>query len=235
MHNGLKIVTIDGPSGVGKSTISRKLAARLGFAYLDTGAMYRAVALKCKQLKIDPDAEKLIASVLDNFNIKLLPAPSEDDDIEVLLDDVDVTAAIRVPQISMLASAVSAHPSVRSKLTVMQRQIGGKGSVVAEGRDMGTVVFPEATWKFYLDATPEERVRRRVKQLREGSVEVNEAEILEQIVKRDKDDQSRTVAPLKVAQDAVVINSTDSSVDVVIEQMLSVIKKSLKVIENVDT
>lgn len=225
MHDLLKIITIDGPSGVGKSTVSRRLAACLGFAYLDTGAMYRVVALKCKQMGVSPDDERAVEPVLDNLNMKLLPAPSENEDIQVLLDDVDVTAEIRSPELSMLASTVSAHPAVRKKLTIMQQQIGEKGDIVAEGRDMGTVVFPSASWKFYLDASTEERARRRVNQLQEKGVNVKEDEILEQIVQRDTGDQRRTIAPLKVAQDAVIINSTHYSVDEVIKQMLSVIHK----------
>jgi cytidylate kinase len=225
MHDLLKIITIDGPSGVGKSTVSRRLAACLGFAYLDTGAMYRVVALKCKQMRVSPDNERAVESVLDNLNMKLLSAPSENEDIQVLLDDVDVTAEIRSPELSMLASTVSAHPAVRKKLTIMQQQIGEKGDIVAEGRDMGTVVFPSASWKFYLDASPEERARRRVNQLQEKGVNIKEDEILEQIVQRDTGDQRRTIAPLKAAQDAVIINSTHYSVDEVIEQMLSVIQK----------
>ncbi len=225
MHKQLNVVTIDGPSGVGKSTVSRRLAARLGFAYLDTGAMYRVVALKSNQMKIDISDEKAVATVLDDLNMELLPAPSEEDDIQVLLDGEEVTSKIRKPDISMLASAVSAHPSVRIKLTAMQQHIGGRGDIVTEGRDMGTVVFPDARWKFYLDASPEERANRRVKQLRENGVAVNEDEIFEQIIKRDNDDQNRTIAPLKAAVDAIMINSTNNSAADVIEEMLSHIKK----------
>ncbi len=222
----LNLVTIDGPSGVGKSTVSRRLAARLGYAYLDTGAMYRAVALKCKQQGVDIKSDGEVAPVLSSLNVQLLPAPFEGEDVEVLLDGVNISALIRTPELSMLASAVSALRSVRAKLTEMQREIGGGGNIVAEGRDMGTVVFPSASWKFYLDASPEERARRRIGQLKTKGEEVDEQEILAQIIQRDQDDQNRTIAPLKTAKDALIIDSTSESADMVIEKMLDYIKQN---------
>ncbi len=226
MSHRLEVVTIDGPSGVGKSTISRKLAARLGFTYLDTGAMYRGVALKCRQSGVDVRDEAAVADLMDDLDLRLLSAPSENEDVMVLLDGQDVSAIIRTPEISMLASAVSAQRPVREKLTGMQQKMGAAGRIVAEGRDTGTVVFPGAAWKFYLDAGLAERVRRRIRQLRHQGEEVDEEEIFKQIVKRDRDDMERSLAPLKAAPDAVRIDSTDLGPNDVLARMLAVIRQN---------
>ncbi len=229
MSNRLEVVTIDGPSGVGKSTISRKLAARLGFTYLDTGAMYRGVALKCRQSGVDIGDERAVADLMDILDLRLLSARSENEDVRVLLDGQNVSATIRTSEISMLASAVSAQRPVREKLTRMQQKMGAAGRIVAEGRDTGTMVFPGAAWKFYLDAGLAERVRRRTRQLRHRGEAVDEKEIYNQIVKRDRDDMERSLAPLKAAPDAVRIDSTDLSPDNVLAMMLAVIhRKPLK-------
>ena len=211
------IITIDGPAGVGKSTISRKVAARYGFTYLDTGAMYRAVAWYLVKHDIDIDNILAVESVLDQITITLLPAKNEDDDVGVLLNGENISAQIRTPDISMTASTVSALPAVRKKLTALQRQIGMQGSVVAEGRDTGTVVFPEASNKFYLDATPEARAGRRALQLRERGDSVDEKKLLEMTIARDKQDSERKIAPLKKADDAVLIDTTDLTADQVFE------------------
>ncbi|MHB8789895.1 MAG: (d)CMP kinase [Desulfobulbaceae bacterium] len=223
MSESLQAVTIDGPSGVGKSTISRRVAARLGFTYLDTGAMYRAVALKCGQAGIDVTDDDAVTAILPGLNLQLLPAPSEHEDARVVLDGMEVSQDIRTPEISMLASAVSALRSVRSRLTAMQQAMGAGGGIVAEGRDTGTVVFPGAAWKFYLDATPEERARRRIKQLRERGEAVDEQEIFAQIIRRDRDDSERSIAPLRAAPDAVVIDSTGLTVDEVVARVLDIV------------
>lgn len=225
MSDRQEVVTIDGPSGVGKSTISRRVAAKLGYTYLDTGAMYRAVALKLHQAGIDTGNTKALQTVLDTLDMQLIPAASEKDDVQVILDGENVSDLIRTQEISMLASAVSALKPVRDTLTRMQQQMGAKGKIVAEGRDTGTVVFPKAAWKIYLDASPEERTRRRVKQLREKGHEVDEQETLAQIIKRDRDDSERTIAPLKAASDAVHINSTDIGPDDVVERVLEIVGK----------
>ncbi|HBI14782.1 MAG TPA: (d)CMP kinase [Desulfobulbaceae bacterium] len=223
MSEPLQVVAIDGPSGVGKSTISRRVAARLGYTYLDTGAMYRAVALKCRMAGIEATDEAAVAAILPPLNIQLLPARSEGEEARVVLDGVEVSEQIRTPEISMLASAVSALRPVRATLTRMQQDIGSRGRIVAEGRDTGTVVFPGAVWKIYLDATPEERARRRVRQLRERGGEIDEGKILAQIVQRDRDDSERTIAPLKAAPDAVCIDSTGMTVEEVVERVLDVV------------
>jgi len=223
MSDRLPIVTIDGPSGVGKSTISRKVAARLGFTYLDTGAMYRAVALKCQLQGVDTGNEEALQKLLDNIDMELIPAPDEGEEVQVLLDGVNVSDQIRTQEISMLASAVSALKPVREKLTKMQQEMGVTGNIVAEGRDTGTVVFPCAAWKIYLDATPEERTDRRVKQLRGRGQEADEKEILAQIIKRDRDDSERTIAPLRAAPDAVHIDSTHLAPEEVLQEILKVV------------
>ncbi len=217
-----EIITIDGPSGSGKSTISRELARRLHYTYLDTGAMYRAVGLLALRRNIALDDEKGISSLLSNFDLQLLPGKH---DTRVLLDQQDVSEAIRTPEMGMAASRVSALPVVREKLTLLQQQLGSRGRVVAEGRDTGTVVFPQAGYKFYLDASAEERARRRCKQLHEKGQDVNEKEILTQLIRRDQDDSSRTIAPLKAAPDAVIINSSRMTIVEVLDFMLEQLAK----------
>lgn len=218
------IIAIDGPSGVGKSTISRKLAAVLGLTYLDTGAMYRAVALYFEQQSVDPEDVSAVAAALPHIDIELLPASSEEHDAGILLNTEDVSALIRTPEMSMLASRISAIPSVRTKLTTLQQQAGNRGGLVAEGRDTGTVVFPGADFKFFLEATPEERVKRRAQQLRGRGECVDEAALLELNYARDRQDSERKVAPLKKAEDGVLIDTTGLSIDQVLQQMLSVIR-----------
>jgi len=209
-----QVVTIDGPAGSGKSTISRAVAARLNYAYLDTGAMYRAVGLQADRLGIDPEDEARMAEILAQLDLSLLPGDSE---VVVLLGQEDVSEAIRTPAMGMMASRVSAQAGVRAKLTEIQQELGAKGPVVAEGRDMGTVVFPGAGHKFYLDATPEERSRRRTKQLQEKGMPADYQEILAQTKERDIADSSRALAPLKPASDAILIDSSNMSISEVIE------------------
>ena len=219
-----EIVTIDGPSGVGKSTLSRKVAAALGYTYLDTGAMYRAVALFLQRLQIDLGDERAVGSALAGMKLRLLPPEREDGDVGVMVNGEDVSSAIRTPEAGMRASLVSAIPAVRKKLTEMQQALGRQGKIVAEGRDTGTVVFPDARWKFYLEADLEERARRRVTQLRSAGQEVDTKELLAMIVKRDRDDQERTLAPLQKADDALSIDTTSLDIDEVCTKMLEVVQ-----------
>ena len=216
------IITIDGPAGSGKSTISRAIAARLSYAYLDTGAMYRAVGLQTVRTAIAPENSEKMAEMLKLFDLQLLPGDGEP---VVLLGQEDISLAIRTPAMGMMASKVSALSMVRNKLTELQQSIGAKGSIVAEGRDMGTVVFPQAQYKFYLDATPEERSRRRTEQLHEQGIEADYNDILSQTKKRDHDDSSRAIAPLKPAKDAIVIDSSLMTISDVIEFISAHIQK----------
>jgi CMP/dCMP kinase len=216
------IITIDGPSGAGKSTISRGLAARLGYTYLDTGAMYRAVGLQIERAGLDPGRDgEALGRLLDAVVLRLVA--NDGGDVLVFLNGEDVSAAIRTPEMGLVASRVSAQPLVRQKLTELQRQIGSLGAIVAEGRDMGTVVFPRAAYKFYLDASPEVRARRRYEQLLTLGQRVDYEEILAQIIKRDRDDSSRALAPLKPAADAVIIDTSEMDIEAVIASMLKVI------------
>ncbi|HEX9714666.1 MAG TPA: (d)CMP kinase [Desulfurivibrionaceae bacterium] len=220
------IVTIDGPSGAGKSTISRGLAAKLHFTYLDTGAMYRAVGLALARQGIELDDTDALKKCLAGIELTLVP--NGDDDVRVVVNGEDVSQAIRTPEMGLVASRVSAHPLVREKLTALQRQLGEKGSIVAEGRDMGTVVFPKAACKFFLDASAEERARRRQKQLAEKGQRVDYQEILDQISKRDYDDSRRALAPLKPAPDAILVDSSSMGPEAVIAFMLDCIATSAR-------
>jgi len=214
-----RIVTIDGPSGGGKSTVSRALAAKLRFTYLDTGAMYRAVAYQCREKGIDPADHDQLAAVLAAVRIELLPPAPGEDDVRVLVDGREVGQLLRTLEMGMLASKVSALPLVRSTLTRLQQEIGACGRIVAEGRDTGTVVFPEAAWKFFLDASPEVRAHRRAEQLRSKGEQVDEQHLLAQIVQRDRDDRERPLAPLKAAPDALTIDSTGLPAEEVVRRM----------------
>ena len=221
------IITIDGPSGAGKSTISKLLAARLHYTYLDTGAMYRVVGLQVERAGLDLEAEGAredLVQLLAGLDMTLAPG-EEGKDTRAFLNGEDVSDAIRTPEMAMVASRVSAQAEVRKKLTEMQRTIGKNGEIVAEGRDMGTIVFPDAMHKFFLDASPEERAQRRQKQLAENGQKVEFQEILAQIQKRDRADSGRSLAPLQPAENAVIIDSSGMSIDEVVSFMLAAVNK----------
>jgi len=218
-----EVVTIDGPAGVGKSTVSRGLARQLHFTYLDTGAMYRAVAYGCQQLGVDVKSQEAVKAVLPDFSISLRPANKANEDVLVFLNNQEISRHIRTAEIGNLASQVSVHGAVRANLTALQQVIAQKGKIVAEGRDTGTVVFPDAAWKFYLDATPESRANRRILQLRNNGQQVDEKLILSMINERDKADSERSLAPLKPAPDAIYIDSTTMDAEAVITFMRSYI------------
>ncbi len=217
MSQELDIVTIDGPSGSGKSTLSRLLAAELGYTYLDTGAMYRAVGLQVKNRHIDLEDDRSLKELLTSLELKLLPGGG---DSVVILDGHDVSRAIRSAEMGMMASKVSGRPLVRERLTALQRQMAVMGRVVAEGRDTGTVVFPTARCKFFLEAAAEERARRRTEQLRQQGMSADYDNILAQIKKRDLDDSVRELAPLKPAADALLIDCTKMDIPAVLNLML---------------
>jgi cytidylate kinase len=223
MSERQNVVTIDGPSGVGKSTISRRVAAALGFTYLDTGAMYRAVGLYLEQNEIDIADQLAVESALELIRIELFPGEGSDGETGVLLNGEDVSREIRSPEMAMVASRVSAIPVIRERLTRLQQDIGKGGRVVAEGRDTGTVVFPAAMHKFFLDARPEERARRRVLQLRAKGEKTEEEQILAMTLERDKNDRERPIAPLRQAADAVMIDTTDKDLDEVTRLVLAAV------------
>lgn len=219
----LIIVTIDGPAGAGKTTISKLLATKLGYRYLDTGALYRAVAVAAVDRGIPADDDAALEVLCRDIVIDLKPSPSG---LRVMLNQDDVTQRIRSPEISMMASAVSARPVVRRFLLDTQRQLGGQKGVVAEGRDMGTVVFPQAEAKFFLDADPHTRALRRYEELKHLKKEAPPLETVEkEMIRRDHDDSSRSIAPLQPAEDAIHIDSTRLSLEQVVNQMMEYISQ----------
>jgi cytidylate kinase len=211
------IIAIDGPSGSGKSTVGRRLAERLGYRYLDTGAMYRVAALKAKELSIDIDDEEKLTKVCSNMEIVFVQDGNE---IKTFCNGKDVSEAIRKPEISALASEISTKKAVRDTLVEMQRMMGAGGGVVSEGRDIGTVVFSGAELKFFLDSTPEERGKRRFEEFMEKGIRVSVEETIGEMRRRDQRDRRRKLSPLRKAADAVVINSTHMSIEEVVERML---------------
>jgi cytidylate kinase len=215
------IIAIDGPSGAGKSTLSKLLARRLGYLNIDTGAMYRAVALAADRAGIFPTDEGSLARLCRNLTIDFI-ATAEGE--RVLLDGEDVSAAIRTPEISLLTSRVSAVAAVRQDMVRRQREMGEKGGVVLEGRDIGTVVFPHADVKFFLSASSRERGRRRYEELRAKGIAVDLARTVAEVEARDAADTAREHAPLTQAPDAVVIDSTAFSIEEVLTEMVRIVE-----------
>jgi CMP/dCMP kinase len=216
------IVAIDGPAGAGKSTTSRRLAARLGFAMVDTGAIYRAVALAATRRGVALDDDVRLAALLPGVDIRFAPPAAESAGQRVLLGDEDVSSEIRTPPMSLGASKVSGRAVVRAGLLDLQRRLAlapGNAGAVLEGRDIGTVVFPDAEAKFFLTASPEERARRRHAELvAKGDTQPYE-EVLADQLRRDKDDSERAVAPLRAASDALVIDTSALSLDEVVDRL----------------
>ncbi len=211
------VITIDGPVGSGKSTVGRQLAERLGFVYLDTGAMYRVVALEADRAGIPADDAAGLEQLCRTIEISFRPGPAGQ---LVFSGGCDVTHAIRTPAISMLASKISALPEVRRQLVHLQREAGRDGGIVVDGRDAGTVIFPAAQFKFYLDASLEVRAERRHKELVEKKIKIDYNSIFYDIKKRDHDDSTRDAAPLKPAEDAVIVDTTGMSIEEVLERLL---------------
>jgi len=206
-------ITIDGPAGAGKSTVARRVAERLGYTYVDTGAMYRAVALQTRRLGISPQDEEGMARLLDETSIVYRSG-------KTLLNGEDVSEAIRTPQVTALVSQVARIPLVRAFLVECQRRMGAEGGVVMDGRDVGTIILPEAELKIFLTASLAERARRRQLEWRAKGVEATREEVEQEIRVRDKMDREREVGPLRIADDAVIIDSTDLDVDEVVDQIV---------------
>ena len=212
------VIAIDGPSGAGKSTIARVLAGRLGYTYIDTGALYRALGWKAKEKGIDPSDEAALEDLCGSVEVVLSHADGAQ---RVSVSGRDVTDLIRTPEMGMMASAVSKSPTVRARLLSIQRAMGERGGVVMDGRDIGTVVFPHAEVKFFLDATPEERGRRRWKELRDKGSNVDLDAITDEIRKRDAQDSGRELAPLRKAADAVYVDSSMMTIDDVVNELIA--------------
>jgi cytidylate kinase len=221
------VVAIDGPSGSGKSTLAKRLARELGFSYLDTGAMYRALALKMLKQGIEPEEDSRLAALLRQTEIELR---EQEGRLQVLLDGIDVAHLIRTPEVSQLASRASARKIVRERMMELQRAAAGKGPIVAEGRDIGTVIFPAAQVKIYLDATVAERARRRFEELRANGRQVSMEETVRELTERDRRDSERDLAPLRRAADAVAVDSSSLTADAVAARVLELVR--LRVQEN---
>jgi len=216
-------IAIDGPSGAGKSTLAKSLAEKLGYLYVDTGAIYRTIGLYMYEADIDPKDEKKVMAALPDVEISL--THGEDGLQRMTLNDCDVTEAIRLPHVSLCASAVSAHPGVRAFLLEMQRELARTHNVIMDGRDIGTVVLPNAAVKIFLTATPEARAARRMKELEQRGTPQPFEEVLKDIQQRDYNDSHRAAAPLKQAEDAVLLDTTELNFRESEEALLAIIRE----------
>jgi len=207
------IVAVDGPSAAGKSTIAKLLAKELGIEYIDTGAMYRAVALKVLRGGVDTNDEAALAALLAETGIDL-------EGPKVLLDGEDVSGLIRTEEVSMHASRISAIPAVRQKLVALQREMGSRKSVVMDGRDIGSNVFPKAEHKFFITASPEVRAERRLKELKERGEDASFEEVLKDVEKRDRDDTNRALNPLVQTDDAILVVTDDLNIEEALETVI---------------
>ncbi len=215
------IIAIDGPAGAGKSTVAKRIARKLGFLYIDTGAMYRALTLKVLEEKIGIEDIAQIIHIASAINIRLLNDP--DGSLKVLLDGKDVSVLIRQPRITKFVSDIAKIKAVRESMVKLQRELGGQRDSVLDGRDIGTVVFPRAEKKFYLDADFKERVSRRHKELIETGLSISAHEVDADLKNRDTIDTTREVAPLRRAQDAVYLDTTNLTIEEVVQRILSYI------------
>ncbi|MBA4384285.1 MAG: (d)CMP kinase [Anaerolinea sp.] len=221
----INLIAIDGPAASGKSTLAELIAKKLDYFFFDTGVMYRAVTLAALQFVKDLDDEKKVTDLANRIQIDVQPASEQDGRVmDILVDGNDVTWQIRTPEVDHNVSKVSAYAGVRKAMTEQQRRIGERGNMVMVGRDIGTVVFPDAKFKIYLEASPEERARRRYVEVQKRGDSTSYEEILSSIRKRDAVDSSREVAPLKPSDDAYVIDSDGKTIDIVLEEALKIIR-----------
>jgi cytidylate kinase len=214
------IVAIDGPSGAGKGTVARAIAEQLGYRHIDSGAMYRAVAWKALRDHVPVDEDAAVAALAERSQITL-------ERERVMIDDIDVTRAIRTPEIDRAAAAVARLPAVRLVLVARQRSLGAGGAIVMEGRDIGSVVFPRADVKIYLDAVAEERARRRLMDEERSSSPAGIAEVASALTARDELDRTRSVSPLMVARDAVRVDTTGKPVEQVVREVMEAVRERL--------
>jgi len=220
------IIAIDGPAASGKSTLAKHLADELGYLYFDTGVMYRAITWVVISKGIDPNDGDLVVSLAEVANIDVLPPSLADGrDSDVMINGNDITWEIRKPEVDANVSVISAYPGVRKALTSQQRKIGQRGKVVMVGRDIGTIVLPDADLKIFLDASVEERARRRYLEISNRGEQVSYRRVLKMMKKRDKIDSTRDVAPLCAADDAVIIDSDQLSIDEVFVKVKLIIEK----------
>lgn len=222
MENRIGVIAIDGPAGAGKSTVAKAVAAKLSISYLDTGALYRALAFYLDEFSILPEEDAKLSKALFDVYVEISGG-------RVLLNGKDVSDSIRLPRIDRIASLYSALPSVREKLLSLQREQALKGALVADGRDVGTVVFPYAPVKIFLTARPEVRARRRFDELASRGLDVDYGKILEEIVRRDAADTERAISPLRKAPDAVLLDTSDLNVEQVVDRVVQIAKERANV------
>jgi len=218
-------IAIDGPSGAGKSTLAKEISARLGYLYVDTGAIYRTIGYYALSNGIEPTDAEAVAAILPKLSIRL--TYGEDGLQHMFLNGQDVTREIRLPDVSRYASDVSAHPAVRTFLLEMQRQLARENSVIMDGRDIGTVVLPDADIKIFLTATPEARATRRWKELEQRGTPQPYEQVFSDIQKRDYNDTNRPVAPLRQAEDAVLLDTTELNFTQSLEALLNIIREKV--------
>ena len=224
MSNTVINVAIDGPAGAGKSTVSRGAAKQLGFVYVDTGALYRAVGVNALRKGINTRDKAAVAESINGINVDL---DFENGEQKVLLNGEDVSVEIRTPPASMAASDVSAVPEVRAFLFDLQKNIAAKTNCIMDGRDIGTVVLPHAQVKIFLTASPEERATRRYRELVEKGSEVSYKEVLEDLIERDYNDSHREIAPLKPAEDGVIFDTTGLTLEESVKEIVKIIKEKI--------
>lgn len=218
-------IAIDGPAGAGKSTIAKAAAKELRFIYVDTGALYRTVGLAASRKCIEPTPSQKVDELLKSIKVELVF--NENNEQRVLLDGEDVSSLIRTPEASMMASAISAIPSVRAYLLDLQRNIAENNNIIMDGRDIGTVVLPNANIKIFLTADPEDRAKRRYDELIEKGMDVKYDDILQDVITRDYNDSHRDIAPLKPAEDSIIINTTGNTLKQSVELLIKTMKENM--------